>query len=91
MLNKFRKFFGYKFPRLGRTGNKLFFRLFNDQVNCEIFPNIYATLNLKDLTQQSTFWMGDRFEYPTPHILRRWASEVGTDCLFFDIGSNYGF
>jgi len=91
MLNQIRKFCGYKFPRLGPTVNKLFFKLINDEVKCEIFPNIWSRLNLKDFTQQSTFWMGDRFEYPTPHILRRWASEVGADCLFFDIGSNYGF
>ncbi len=93
MLNNLRKIFGYKFPRLGKTVNKLFFKLVNKlvkkKIRCELFPNIFVDLNLQDLTQQATFWMGDRFEYPTPQIFKDWGGS--SDILFFDIGSNYGF
>ena len=89
IVNIIRKLLGYKFPHLGKTINNLFFKLISDQIYCEIFPNIHINLSLKDLTQQSTFWMGDRFEYPTSHIIRKWGGN--SECLFFDIGANYGF
>lgn len=73
MLNKIRKLFGYQFPRLGSVVNKLFFKIVSKEIKCELFPNIWVNLNLKDLTQQSTFWQGDRFEFPTPQILRDWG------------------
>jgi len=73
MLNKLRKLFGYKFPRLGKIASGLFFKLMNDNVRCELFPNIFVELNLQDLTQRSTFWMGDRFEYPTSQVFKTWG------------------
>jgi FkbM family methyltransferase len=51
-----------------------------------LFPDIYVRFNLHDLTQRSTFWQGERFEFPTAHVLESWG---GTS--FFDIGANYGF
>jgi FkbM family methyltransferase len=87
MINTIRKLCGYKFPRLGKYINRFFFKICPTQVQCELFPQIYVKLNLKDLTQQATFWQGDRFEYPTACVLRDW----GDITSFFDIGANYGF
>jgi FkbM family methyltransferase len=88
MWNKFRKFLGYKFPRLGRLLSQVLINLIKSPIDVELFPNIKVDMNLKDLTQQATFWQGDRFEYPTAKVFKEYA---GNCKLFFDIGSNYGF
>ena len=84
-----RRSLGYKFPRSGRTANALFFKVAPRQIQTELFPGIHVQLDLRDLTQRTTYWQGDRFEYPTPSILSGWAAQ-GAE-RFFDIGSNYGF
>ncbi|MGA3084583.1 MAG: FkbM family methyltransferase [Thermodesulfobacteriota bacterium] len=66
----------------------LFFKIAPQNITCELFPNIFVKLNLKDLTMKATFWLGDRFEFPTTAVLKTWRSEGGA---FFDIGANYGF
>jgi len=80
---------GYRFPPLGSTANRLFFKLVPDQIHAEIFPGISVPLDFNDTTQRTTYWQGDRFEYPTIPILSKWASAGATH--FFDIGANYGF
>jgi FkbM family methyltransferase len=87
-LDKIRRLCGYKFPRLGKYINRLFFTLLPYEIDTELFPNIHLMLNLKDLTQRTTYWQGSRFEYPTPQILSAWGGKAKA---FFDIGSNYGF
>lgn len=86
ILNIVRKLCGYKFPRIGKRAFDLFFKVVPSTVQCELFPDLYVRLNLHDLTQRSTFWQGERFEFPTVNILESWG---GTS--FFDIGANYGF
>lgn len=88
MINALRKLCGYKFPRLGKYINHCFFKICPDLVQCELFPQIHVKLNLKDLTQQATFWQGERFEFPTAKILQSWGVN---STAFFDIGANYGF
>lgn len=86
MIGTIRKLCGYRFPRMGKHINRCFFSKCPTKVRCELFPDIYITFNLNDLTQQATFWQGERFEYPTTKILKSWGGEA-----FFDIGANYGF
>jgi len=88
MIDTVRKLCGYKFPRLGKFVNRCFFAICPTQVQCELFPGVHVELHLKDLTQQATFWQGERFEYPTANILKSWGGELSA---FFDIGANYGF
>lgn len=84
-----RRCFGYKFPRLGLAANNLFFRLVPREIDTELFPGIHVRLDSSDLIQRTTYWQGDRFEYPTAEILTTWISPSITH--FFDIGANYGF
>jgi FkbM family methyltransferase len=86
MIDTVRKLCGYKFPRLGKFVNNCFFIFCPKHVQCELFPDIHVKLNLKDLTQQATFWQGKRFEFPTIRVLDSWDGSI-----FFDIGANYGF
>lgn len=79
---------GYKMPRLGSLGLRTFTALAPRHLDCEMFPGIQATLDLRDDTQRSAFWLGTRFERPTGAILRRWTEPA--DTVFFDIGSNFG-
>ncbi len=80
---------GHRFPPLGGLVNRVFFKLMPAAVETELFPGIRARLDLRDLTQRTTYWQGARFEYPTAEILAEWG-RAGT-AVFFDIGSNYGF
>lgn len=80
---------GNKFPPLGRGIFEAFFRLLPNPCALELFPGIRADLNLADDTQKSTYWQGDRFEWPTCPILKRFCQPPVR--RFFDIGSNYGF
>jgi FkbM family methyltransferase len=84
-----RRSFGYKFPRLGGAANSIFFKLAPRYIDSELFPGIRIRLDVTDLTQRTTYWQGDRFEYPTAQVLSNWAGHGVT--TFFDIGSNYGF
>lgn len=86
ILNIIRKLCGYKFPRMGTRAFELFFKIVPSIVQCELFPDVYVQLNLHDLTQRSTFWQGERFEFPTAYVLESWGGKS-----FFDIGANYGF
>lgn len=79
---------GYRFPRLGRIANNLFFKLMPTGIETELFPQIRITLDLTDSTQQTTYWQGSRFEKPTPQVLAEWGKKA---TVFFDIGANYGF
>lgn len=88
LLDKIRKLFGYKYPRMGKI-NSVFFRIIPSTLQTDLFRGIKVKLNLKDLTQRSTYWQGSRYEYPTPKILEDWGNSNATK--FFDIGSNYGF
>jgi FkbM family methyltransferase len=84
-----RRLFGYKYPRLGSLANRLLFSLLPKTIETELFPGIHTRLNSDDSTQRTTYWQGDRFEYPTAQILTQWATQGITH--FFDIGANYGF
>jgi FkbM family methyltransferase len=53
-----------------------------------LFQGIVVNLNLRDATQFLTFWLGDRFEFPTALVLDDWGRGA---TAFFDIGANYGF
>ncbi len=88
-MNTLRRACGYRFPRLGLLAYRTFFRLMPAEVDAELLPGIQVHLDLRDLTQQTTYWQGGRFEHPTPAILAEWG-QAGAEC-FFDIGSNYGF
>jgi FkbM family methyltransferase len=83
-----RKLFGYRFPRLGKCINRLFFALVPSSISVELFPKIKLNLNLNDATQRTTYWQGSRFEFPTPKVLASWGKNAE---IFFDIGANYGF
>jgi len=80
---------GYKFPKLGAAANRLFFKVTPRLVETELFPGIRIQLDTQDLTQRTTYWQGNRFEYPTAQILAEWGKAGAT--MFFDIGANYGF
>lgn len=84
-----RRRLGYKFPRLGAAANSIFFKLAPRYIDTELFPGVRVHLDVNDLTQRTTYWQGERFEYPTAEILGEWARRGAT--TFFDIGSNYGF
>ena len=84
-----RRCLGYKFPPLGSAANNLFFRLIPSKIEAELFPGIHLQLDSRDLTQRTTYWQGDRFEYPTAQNISKWMNPSITH--FFDIGSNYGF
>lgn len=84
-----RRCLGYKFPRLGAAANNLFFRMIPTVFQTELVPGIRARLDSRDVTQRTTYWQGDRFEYPTIQILTKWVTPEITH--FFDIGSNYGY
>ena len=89
LVEAFRKFYGYQFPRLGPFIFRTFANLMPAEVETELVAGIRASLNLNDSTQLATYWQGHRFEYPTGDILTQWADS--DDAVFFDIGSNYGF
>jgi len=74
---------------MGKTIFNMFIKLFPSSVKIDLFPSISFVMNLNDLTQRSTFWQGERFEYPTAKVLREYSQ--GKCKIFFDIGSNYGF
>jgi len=84
-----RRLFGYKYPRLGSLANSLFFKIVPTTLDTELFPGIRVRLDSRDLTQRTTYWQGDRFEYPTAEILQKWKTPSVS--RFFDIGANYGF
>ena len=84
-----RRVCGHQFPPLGLTAYRAFFKLMPDAVETELVPGIRARLDLRDLTQRTTYWQGARFEYPTAEILAAWG-RAGAE-VFFDVGSNYGF
>lgn len=80
---------GHKFPPLGAAAYRAFFRWAPRRLHTELLPGVQATLDLTEGTQQATYWLGDRFEAPTPAVLRGWTAPAGS--VFFDIGSNYGW
>jgi FkbM family methyltransferase len=80
---------GYKYPRLGSAANRMVFGLLPAIIETELFPGIRARLDSRDSTQRTTYWQGDRFEYPTGRILTNWKTPAVSH--FFDIGANYGF
>lgn len=83
-----RKSSGFRFPRLGRQAYDLFFQLMPRRATVELFEGINVPLNFNDDTQRTTYWQGERFEFPTADILKSWGKR---STCFFDIGSNYGF
>lgn len=89
LLDWIRKLCGYQFPRLGHRAFQWFFSHCPPQVDSELLPGIRVNMNLRDTTQQTSYWQGPRYEWPTPVVLSRWAEAGATH--FFDIGSNYGF
>lgn len=80
---------GHRFPPLGKTVYRAFFKYAPRYPRTELFDGIHAELDLNDGVQRATYWQGSRFEHPTLPILDRWARSGATH--FFDIGSNYGF
>ena len=88
IVEKIRKWNGYKFPRLGSAAFRGFFKIMPEQITTELFPDIIVNLNTRDSTQRATYWQGERFEFPTAQVLASWGKEC---TVFFDIGSNYGF
>lgn len=88
LIDQFRQRCGYRFPRLGATGFAAIIKSLPAIIETQLFPGLWATIDLRDETQRTTYWFGTRFEEPTPQVLSEWA-EGATH--FFDIGSNYGF
>jgi FkbM family methyltransferase len=89
MIDWVRRRCGYRFPPLGGTASRLVTDALPARVQTELFPGIRAELDLSDGTQRSTYWQGERAEYPTAPVLHEWARAGAT--AFFDIGANYGF
>src|SRR5438270_7417923 len=89
MVEYFRRLCGYRFPPLGNTVFRMFFRLMPAEIDTELVPRIHAHLDLRDATHRGTYWQGNRFEWPTAAVLEKWSGSGATH--FFDIGSNYGF
>jgi FkbM family methyltransferase len=86
--NTLRRYCGFQMPPLGPWGLRAFSAIAPNQINCELFPKVFANLDLRDETQRSAYWLGTRFEFPTGAILQRWTEP--RDSVFFDIGSNFG-
>jgi FkbM family methyltransferase len=89
LLNTLRTLCGYQMPKMGRLLAGPLIKNLPETLNCELFPHIHCTLNPKDSTQQSTYWLGRRFEADTQRALKSYLRQGATH--FFDIGSNYGF
>jgi FkbM family methyltransferase len=89
MIDWVRRRLGYRFPPLGGAASRLVTDALPDRVQTELFPGVRAELDLSDGTQRSTYWQGERAEYPTAPVLHAWARSGAT--AFFDIGANYGF
>lgn len=88
MLDQVRRALGYKFPRLGPVGFRLFSALCPKRVDSEIVPGIRTTLDLTDEMQRVVYWQGGRYEQETFGELARFCSDAE---VFFDIGANCGF
>lgn len=84
-----RRRFGHKFPPLGPWAYAMYYRFLPNPCPVQLFPGIRIDLKLTDDTQKATYWQGDRFEWPTCPILKRFCRPPVS--RFFDIGSNYGF
>jgi FkbM family methyltransferase len=89
MIDFIRRSLGYGLPPLGPQAFQLFQRLGPKSMRSQLFPGIQADLDFHDATQLLTWWQGERFEKPTPDIVKHWLGSGTT--TFFDIGSNYGF
>jgi FkbM family methyltransferase len=89
MIDWVRRTLGYRFPPLGSAASQFVTQALPAHVETELFPGVRAELDLNDGTQRSTYWQGERAEYPTAPVLHAWARAGAT--AFFDIGANYGF
>jgi FkbM family methyltransferase len=89
MIDRVRQMCGYRFPPLGGAASRLVTDVLPSRIETELFPGVHAELDLSDGTQRSTYWQGERAEYPTAPVLHGWARDGAT--AFFDIGANYGF
>ena len=89
MIDWVRRTLGYRFPPLGSTASQFVTHALPTHVETELFPGVRAELDLNDGTQRSTYWQGERAEYPTAPVLHAWGRAGAT--AFFDIGANYGF
>jgi FkbM family methyltransferase len=89
MIDWVRRTLGYRFPPLGSAASQFVTHALPARVETELFPGVRAELDLHDGTQRSTYWQGERAEYPTAPMLHAWARKGAT--AFFDIGANYGF
>lgn len=89
MIDWVRRTLGYRFPPLGMAASQFVTHALPARMETELFPGVRAELDLNDGTQRSTYWQGERVEYPTAPILHAWARQGAT--AFFDIGANYGF
>lgn len=89
LAESLRRLCGHRFPPLGGWAFRQLFRALPPTAEVELLPGVRARLDFQDDTMRGTYWQGERFEFPTAHILRDWARGGATH--FFDIGSNYGF
>jgi FkbM family methyltransferase len=89
MVDWVRRRLGYRFPPLGSAASRLVTNALPERLETELFPGVRAELDLSDGTQRSTYWQGERVEYPTAPLLHGWARKGAS--AFFDIGANYGF
>ncbi|MEM1059493.1 MAG: FkbM family methyltransferase [Verrucomicrobiota bacterium] len=92
LVDRIRQLCGYRFPRMGRLGNQLFWKSIPREMRSEIVPGIEVDLNFGDSVCKGTFKYGAAHEWPTLPVLEHWVRAAPEPArLFFDIGSNYGY
>lgn len=92
LVDRIRRLCGYQFPRMGKLGNRLFWKSIPRTMRSEVVPGVEVDLDFADSVCKGTFKNGPRHEKPTLQILEHWLSRApGPSPYFFDIGSNYGF
>lgn len=90
LIESLRGMLGFRFPPIGPLANKAVFKILPQECFVELLPDIHIEAHFDDLTYRSTYWQGKRFEGGSLDVLLGWMKDDAS-CVFFDIGSNYGF
>ncbi len=89
-IDRCRSLANYQFPRLGKPGFRLVFKILPRKMDVQLLPKIWAELDFDEPVQQAAYWHGARVEKPTVPVLES-RMKASPDSVFFDVGSNFGF
>ena len=86
-LDAIRRWSGYRLPRTGPLGWRLYNRYCKGVVRSHFLPGILADIDLSQRVPRQIYWRGINDE---PKMAKLMKQHIRGDAIFFDIGANFG-